>query len=186
MNETNKIKSNSKLGEEEKKAALKQLLEKEIELLQTIDRLKINASKENRELKIEHILKSMSDPKLWLRSDGRYTSVITPTTTRAEELMIIYNRLKQPNLSLADRLDALLNTKITVLKKQCDISSDIIELINREADMINRGRPESSLEGLRKRLCNLFLQYIENPKMNKEAKRFQKIPFELIQDEEAQ
>ena len=37
-NETNKIKKNIELPEEMKKIAMKQLLEKEIELLQTIDR----------------------------------------------------------------------------------------------------------------------------------------------------
>jgi len=46
--------------------------------------------------------------------------------------------------------------------------------------MLNRGRPESSLEGLRKRLCNLFLQFIETPEFNPEAARFQKIPYEIL------
>jgi len=36
----------------------------------------------------------MADPKQWLRSDGRYTEVHTPFTTRAKELMDIYNGLK--------------------------------------------------------------------------------------------
>jgi len=85
------------------------------------------------------------------------------------------------NVSLDERLDILLNTKFTVLERPCDVSAEIEELINREADMINRGRPENSLEGLRQRLCNLFLQYIENPKMNPEAARFQKIPIELLE-----
>jgi hypothetical protein len=35
----------------------------------------------------------MSDPKLWLRSDNRFTEVHTPFTTRAKELMDIYNGL---------------------------------------------------------------------------------------------
>jgi hypothetical protein len=181
-NETNKIKKNPDLSEEMKKIAMKQLLEKEIELLQTIDRLKIQANKENREEKIQSFLKSMADPKRWLRSDGRTTNVTTPFTTRADELMQIYNGLKMKSVSLDERLDILLNTKFTVLERRYEkISDEIEELINREADMINRGRPEPSLEGLRQRLCNLFLQYIENPKMNPEAARFQKIPIELLE-----
>jgi len=58
--------------------------------LQTIDRLKIIANKENKEEKISKFLKSMSDPKKWLRSDNRFTEVHTPFTTRAKELMDIY------------------------------------------------------------------------------------------------
>ncbi len=60
------------------------------------------------------------------------------------------------------------------------LSREIEELIDREADMINRGRPENSLEGLRQRLCNLFLQFIETPEYNPEAAKFQKIPYDLL------
>lgn len=35
--------------------------------------------------------------------------------------------------------------------------------------------------GLRKRLVNLFLQFIETPEFNPEASRFQKVPRELLQ-----
>ncbi len=34
--------------------------------------------------------------------------------------------------------------------------------------------------GLRQRLCNLFLQFVETPEFNPEAARFQKIPYELL------
>ena len=62
--------------------------------MQTIDRLKIIANKENKKAKINQFLKAMSDPKKWIRSDNRYTEVHTPFTTRAKELMDIYNGFK--------------------------------------------------------------------------------------------
>jgi hypothetical protein len=89
----------------------------------------------------------MSDPKVWLRTDGRYTEVHTPFTTRAKELMDIYNGLKLKNLTVDERLDILLNTKWTVKEWDCNLTREIVELIDREADMLNRGRPENSLEG---------------------------------------
>lgn len=58
--ELGKIKNNKDLTPEQKKAAMKQLLEKETELLQTIDRLKIEANKQNREEKIQSTLEEMS------------------------------------------------------------------------------------------------------------------------------
>ena len=150
------------MTEEQKSIAMKQLLEKEIELLQTIDRLKIQANKENREEKIQAFLKAMSDPKIWKRSDGRYTKVYTPYTNRAKDLMIIYNSLKMKKVSLDERLDILLNTKMTVLEKQCYVSAEIVLLIDREADLINRGRPEKSLEGKVSLACYLetFLSFV--------------------------
>ncbi len=195
LNETDKIKKNTKMSEEDKKKALKQLLDKETELLQTIDRLKINASKLNKQDKIQKFLASMANPKEWKRSDDRYTEVHTPFTTRAKELMDIYNGLKMTNIPLDERLDILLNTKWTVKEFDCQLTREIVDLIDREADMLSRGRGETSLEGkililkffiylcqgLRKRLCNLFLQFIEKPEFNPEAARFQKIPFDLLQ-----
>lgn len=62
--------------------------------------------------------------------------------------MLIYNSLALKNISLDERLDILLNTKMTVLEMQCYVSAEIVDLIDREADLINRGRPEKSLEGI--------------------------------------
>ena len=49
-----------------------------------------------------------------------------------------------------------------------------------QADLINRGRSEKSLVGLRRRLSNMFLQFIETPEFNPEAARFQKVPADVI------
>jgi predicted GTPase len=74
VTELEKIKKNKNYTEEQRKRALKETLDKEIDLLQTIDRLKISASKDQKVQKIEKYLKAMSDPKQWVRnSDGRVT-----------------------------------------------------------------------------------------------------------------
>lgn len=67
MTELEKIKNNKSLTEEQRKRALKETLDKEIDLLQTIDRLKISAGKDQKVQKIEKYLKAMSDPKQWKR-----------------------------------------------------------------------------------------------------------------------
>lgn len=182
LKETERIKSSNVLNEEEKHKALVQLLQKETKLLQTIDRLKIQASKSNRDEKIQKFLNSMSNPKNWKRTDGRLTEVHTPFSTRAKELTDLYNGLKMPNLSIDERLDVLLHTKWTVKEFDCNLSREIEELIDREADMLNRGRSDGSLDGLRKRLANLFLQFVETPYFNPEAGRFQKVPKELLKN----
>lgn len=183
-NETKKIKDAAaakELSEQEMQKALHQLLIKETKLLQTIDRLKNTATVVNREERIELMLKAMSAPKMWKRTDGRYTEVVTPFTTRAKELMELYNGLKMPFLSIDERLDILLHVKWTVNEFDCNLTREIVDLIDREADMLNRGRSEKSLEGLRKRLCNQFLQFIETVEFNPEAVRFQKVPREMLQ-----
>lgn len=172
LNETKKIKNSSELSHDEKALALEQLLNKETKILQQIDRLKIQAHGKNKSEKISNFLRAMSDPKLWKRSDGRFTEVHTPFSNRAKELMDLYNGIRLPMLTTDERLDVLLHTKWTVAEFDCNLSREIIDLIDREADMLNRGRSEASLEGLRLRLSNLFLQFIETPEFNPEAARF--------------
>jgi hypothetical protein len=72
----------------------------------------------------------MSDPKLWKRSDTRFTEVHTPFTTRAKELMDLYNGLKLPYLSIDERLDLLLHTKWTVKEFDCNLTREIVDLID--------------------------------------------------------
>ena len=179
--ETERIKSSKLLNEEEKHKGLEQLLHKQTKLLQTIDRLKITANYQNKDEKIEKLLKSMSNPKKWPLKDGRFTEVHTPFTVRAKELMDLYNGLKMRKLSIDERLDVLLHTKWTVKEFDCNLTREIVDLIDREADMLNRGRNEKSLEGLRKRLTNLFLQFLQTPYFNPEAARFQKVPKDLVE-----
>merc|ERR1712070_755630 len=115
---------------------------------------------------------AMAKPKVWAQTDGEATTVHTPFTTRAKELFELYNGLQLPLLSIDERLDVLLHVKWTVKEFDCNLTREIVELIDREADLLNRGRSESSLQGLRRRMLNLFLQFIETPEFNPEATRF--------------
>jgi len=173
--ETLKIKA-SGLPPAERQKQLQQLLHKETRLLQTIDRLKATAKKEGKAEKIQKMLELISMPKMWELSDGECAEIHTPFTTRANELKELYNGLTTPLLSVDERLDVLLHVKWTVKEFDCPLTRDIVELIDREADLLNRGRSEKSLDGLRQRITNLFLRFIETPEFNPEATRFLKVP----------
>jgi len=179
LQETNKI-NDSGLPETERLAALAQLLHKETKLLQTIDRLKSSAAVENKAIRIKNTLSAMAAPKKWGTSDGKIMEVHTPFTTRARELQELYNGLRLPLLTIDERLDVLLHVKWSVKEFDCSLTREIVDLIDREADILNRGRSEKSLEGLRRRISNLFLQFCETPEFNPEAIRFQKVPRELF------
>merc|ERR1711959_623400 len=180
LNETKRI-NNSGFDEATSHAALRELLHKETKLLQTIDKLKIQAHSHNRDAKIKKSLESMAKPKVWAQSDGETTTVHTPFTTRAKELMDLCNGLRLPLLTVDERLDVLLHVKWTVKEFDCNLTRELVDLIDREADMLNRRRPNASFKGLRRRVANLFLQFIETPEFNPEAMRFQKVPRELYQ-----
>jgi hypothetical protein len=170
----------SEFDEASRREAQRELLQKETKLLQTIDKLKIQANSQNRDAKIKKTLESMSKPKVWAQTDGETTTVHTPFTTRAKELMDLYSGLRLPLLTVDERLDVLLHVKWTVKEFDCNLTREIVDLIDREADMLNRGRPEKSFAGVRRRLANLFLQFIETPEFNPEAMRFQKVARQLV------
>ena len=74
----------------------------------------------------------------------------TPYTIRAQELRDIYSTLSMKYLTQDERLDVLLTLKHTVKEHDCKLTQEIIELIDREADLLMRGVKESNLEGKEK------------------------------------
>ncbi|KAK9828672.1 hypothetical protein WJX72_001452 [[Myrmecia] bisecta] len=172
LQEARRIKE-SGVDSEEEERALQQLLHKETKLLQTIDRLRSTARAENEEERVAERLRRMAQPKRWPVSNGKAVEVHTPFTTRAKELMQLYTGLNLPLLSTDERLDVLLHAKWTVKEFDCNLTRDIVQLIDREADLLNRGRHPKTLEGLRKRISTLFLQFVETPEFNPEAKALQ-------------
>lgn len=178
LQETRKIKE-AGLSLENEQEVMQQLLHKETKLLQTIDRLKINANHENKDLRIQKTLAEMGKPKKFDLKNGGVVQVHTPFTTRAMELMQLYNGLNLPQLTIDERLDVLLHVKWTVKEFDCNLTREIVDLIDREADLLNRGRNPKLLEGLRKRISGLFLTFIETPEFNPESSRFQIVPMDF-------
>ncbi|KAJ1570122.1 hypothetical protein HK096_008493 [Nowakowskiella sp. JEL0078] len=140
--------NNTGYSEAARLAALANLLDQESELIQKIGRLKIAANEENREKAIIRLLDQMSSPKKWSVSKpiGSFTSVDTPNTIRARELKDLYHALNIPLLSVDERLQILLHVKYTVKEFDCNLTREIVELIDREGDLVSRGRDPKSLE----------------------------------------
>jgi hypothetical protein len=70
----------------------------------------------------------------------------------------LYAGLRLRQLSGEQRLDIVQHIKWTVREFDCPLTRELLELLEREEDLLQRGRPTNSLEGLRRRIANLFLQ----------------------------
>ncbi|XP_034623939.1 IQ and ubiquitin-like domain-containing protein isoform X2 [Trachemys scripta elegans] len=167
---------NNTLTGAERKAALCALLEQETQLIASIGRHKLNADEENQQKAILFFLDKCAEPKKWKAYDGKITEMDTQFTLRARELLEIYRSISMKDLPKDERLDVLLTLKHTVKEHECKLTHEIVELIDREADLMMRGVKECNLEGLRKRICTLFLQYIKTPIFNPEVARVLKVP----------
>ncbi|NXW64428.1 IQUB protein, partial [Eurystomus gularis] len=172
--ETERI--NRTLTGAERKAALCGLLEHEVQMIASIGRHKLNADEENQQKAILRFLDKCAQPKRWKAYDGKITEMDTQYTLRARELFEIYRSISMNDIPRNERIDVLLTLKSTVKEHECKLTQEIVELVDREVDLMSREVKECNLEGLRKRICTLFLQYIKTPKFNPEVARILKVP----------
>lgn len=157
---------------EERRKAMAELLNNETKALQNLQLLKLSAQKELHHEKTEEMLKEMSQPLIWQLSHGEKAYVHTPETQRAKQLLDLFNALHQPLTNTDQRLETLLQVKWIVTEVDSPVSDEIKELVDRESDLISRNRPLNTMEKLRVRLSNLFLQFLQNPQFNPRAADF--------------
>ncbi|KFV87712.1 IQ and ubiquitin-like domain-containing protein, partial [Struthio camelus australis] len=159
-----------------RKAALCGLLEQEAQLIASIGRYKLDADEEKQQKAVLQFLDKCAQPKSWKAFDGKITEMDTQYTLRARELLEIYRSISMKDIPKDERIDVLLTLRHTVKEHACKLTQEIVELIDREVDLMLRDVKECNLEGLRKRICTLFLQYIKTPSFNPEVARILKVP----------
>jgi IQ and ubiquitin-like domain-containing protein len=92
----------------------------------------------------------MARPKKWDVGAEEFSKIHVETefTKRADELRVLYHGLRTPLLTKEQRIEILLNVKLTVEEFDCKLSHDIMELVDREAHLLEiHGRSEQSLQG---------------------------------------
>ncbi|XP_047452644.1 IQ and ubiquitin-like domain-containing protein isoform X2 [Mugil cephalus] len=167
---------NSTLRGAERKAALCLLVEQETQLIAAIGQHRITVHNNNYDKIVRNFLDKSAAPHQWRRADGRLIEMDSVQTIRARELRDLYNKISQSTVRQEERLQVLMSLKHTVKEHECQLTRDIVDLIDREVDLMTRGVKSGSLVGLRKRVCTLFLQYIKTPAFNPEVSKLLKVP----------
>jgi hypothetical protein len=139
-----------------------------LRLIQQLEKLRIKANQQKKRELVTNFLDQMTAPKLWTqKSSGTVTEVETPEVTRNRELVQLHKLLEMGSATKPDeRLEILLKLKWEIKVFDSALTRELNDLIDREADMLNRKRPASSLVGLRKRISWLFLHFISDPQFN--------------------
>merc|ERR1712168_244751 len=182
----------------ETKAALATLQEQVAQLVAAIGRHRTRAAEEQKEQRISKFLDACAAPRKWKARDGKWVQMVNWTqpengkfemdtgyTLRAKELRDLYNTLKMDELNVEERVDALLSLKqVAASVPDCKLTKEIIQLCEREAELLLRGINPSLLSGLRARILQLYFQFCREPKFNPEAARHLKVPQdpELLRD----
>ena len=171
IDQVKKVKLDTEKGDL-RRSKMVEVLYEETKALQAIQKLKVAAIKANTERKTSQMLEHMAQPQRWQMSDGNIAAVQTPETIRAARLYEHYKALTDEDFTVDSRLNTLLAIKWCVKDHPCALTRELSDLLDREADLLGRGRTFKSMAGLRKRIKSLFLQFIEDPQFNPRAADF--------------
>ncbi|XP_075884917.1 IQ motif and ubiquitin-like domain-containing protein isoform X2 [Nelusetta ayraudi] len=158
-----------------RRAALCELLEQETQHIATIGLHRSAAVSDTWDRSIRKFLDKCAAPLRWVAADGRPVEMDSLPTARARLLRDIYTQLTTFQVDTATRQRVLETLKHTVQEQKCQLTRDLVELIDRELDLMRRSVKASSLEGLRTRITTLFLQYIKTPAFNPEVAKYLKV-----------
>ena len=59
--------------------------------------------------------------------------------------------------------------------RECQQTDDLLDLVDREEEMIKRGVKAPNLVGIRQRIMTKFLQIVRSPEHNPEIARYEKV-----------
>lgn len=201
MTEETKIKEQCTGAEE--KMAMMELLERETELIASINRHRSKAHDDNKQVKNIKLLEKAAAPKKWKAYDGRTTEMSSQFQPRAAELKDLYRTLTlhvtvntdditshstgstaaiKSVLSRNERYDILDTLIVTVSEHKCQLTEEIVKLAKREQDLLDRGLNEDNMDALRQRITTLFFQYCSEPVFNPEAVKIAKVPVDRLQE----
>ncbi|XP_058116623.1 IQ and ubiquitin-like domain-containing protein [Anopheles ziemanni] len=156
------------------------LLDKEIQLLNGVERQRRAIQREQTEAVVERQLAKISEPKRWVGCNNRVIEMETPQTQRARFLLLYYQRLKmftQPTGTAASGSDpqervALLDELSDVIVHECHPATEELEnLLQRERKLLLCNLGSEDLSPLRKRQLALLAEIIRSdPEKAREKK----------------
>lgn len=169
--------------DESKKAEFVALLEKEIKLLTAIEKHRVEVKQAAMKKQQMRFLEMSSRPVTFRNARGQATTIDDPATQRAREFKEIYGKLVHNTDSHKDRIEVLMTLKQLMSNFTAyEYTKDIIKLIDREANLIAIGTADKDLELLRKRIEQLYMDFIHQPQFNPKVATYKKPNWSKQQD----
>ncbi|XP_020709549.2 IQ and ubiquitin-like domain-containing protein [Athalia rosae] len=145
-----------------KMAAHALILQKEIELLRAIDRIKTEVKKVQAEKRNLDFLNRRAKPITWTGYRGCTVSMETLRVQKAKEHKKLYESLSRSDMPPEERLNLLTGIREFLKNHRCETVLEISYLIDQELCLLFRKIHEGMLDQLRNRLKFAFLYLIKN------------------------
>ncbi|KAF6198805.1 hypothetical protein GE061_006828 [Apolygus lucorum] len=159
-----------------RKAALVNLLRDEVKMLFDLETLRIRSKTENLQKQDVMFLEGTARSRACTYPEGNVTLVDDLNIQKARMFKEMFASYKRTDATTTERLD-MLNCFQATLNDYFEPERQImvlIELLEREVDMIIMGIADEHLVYLRKRFETLFLDLMRDPSVNPQAKYYRK------------
>ncbi|XP_063705927.1 IQ and ubiquitin-like domain-containing protein [Culicoides brevitarsis] len=150
-------------------AELNALLDKEIKLLNEIQHQRFMLRKELENEKAAKLLDKLGKPVSWVTSKNKKIEMDTLSTQRARFLTKYYVEMKK-TVGPEERLKILAHVMPVVYREEHSKVPPLLEMIEREKNMLICGVDMDSLEGLRRREAILMMEIIKNEENERREK----------------
>lgn len=147
------------------------LLEKEIQLLNGIEKRRLEIQKELQVNRQEKVIQRCGEPIKWIGYRDCLIEMDTLKTQRARKLGELFLLLKEKSASLDDRLRLLNDISEALAKENSNKIIDLENLFERERELLKCRVPSGALEILRQRELAIFLEVIKNEDRDKKEKQ---------------
>ncbi|XP_050310148.1 IQ and ubiquitin-like domain-containing protein [Anthonomus grandis grandis] len=144
------------------------LLEKEIEILQSIERLRAKVKKDYEIKKVIDFFKNIGSPIEW-DSDYKHIHISMDTleAQKGREYFELFKQLCDKNqVSKEGRFEIYANLKDYLKTHQCAESQQIISLVDRACELMARGMSTTYISGLHKRIELEVLHHFKQQECN--------------------
>lgn len=142
------------------------LLDKEVELLRCIEDYRVKVKEDSKKIKEKQFLEEISKPVAWYGRDGKLITMETVETQKASKLRELYNSFLREDLEVKERLELLVDMKFALQEFRHPLAEEVINLLDRECDLIVRRCNVFQLEFLRRRTAATVFRLIQTSELN--------------------
>ncbi|KAJ8959804.1 hypothetical protein NQ318_011536 [Aromia moschata] len=143
------------------------VLEKEIDILRSIENVRNKLAKDRETQKILNFFKAIGDPIEWY-CDYKNLHIVMDTleTQKGREYFALYKALNDKNLGKNERLEVYCRVREYLSTHECPESEEIINLVDRACTLLTRGMDKRTLNSLQKRIEAMVIHHFGTPECN--------------------
>lgn len=120
----------------------------------------------------EKILERTASPIKWRGHNGQIISLDSLGTQKACHFRTLYQNLLKVDVTVEKRISFLCDIKKAVLEEENNLVPELVSLLDREHYILLREIKNSNIDTLRDRINYMFLEYIKDPTVNPEARKY--------------